>query len=59
VAGFQLSTEERVLHYTGFFVGGTLLVGAAIVRAHATRTWLASGQAAQQADAADGPSAGR
>lgn len=34
---------EAVLHYTGFFVGAALLVGAALVRAHAAKTWRASG----------------
>lgn len=36
---------SRALHYTGFFVGAVLLVGAALVRAHAAATWIASGQA--------------
>jgi hypothetical protein len=30
---------ERSLHYTGFFVGAALLVGALRVRAHARATW--------------------
>lgn len=47
---------QRVLHYTGFFVGGALLVGAFFVRSHAAATWIASGQAAQQQHAADGTS---
>jgi len=38
---------ESAIHYTGFFVGGALLVGAFIARSHAKATWLASGQAAQ------------
>ena len=45
---------QRVLHYTGFFVGGALLVGARFVRSHAAATWIASGDAAQQQHAADG-----
>ena len=45
---------QRVLHYTGFFVGGTLLVGAFFVRSDAAAIWVASGQAAQQQQAADG-----
>ena len=46
--------DHRVLHYTGFFVGGTLLVGALFVRSHAATTWLESGQAARQQLAPDG-----
>ncbi len=38
-------TGQRAMHYTGFFVGGALLVGAFIARAHAKATWLASRQA--------------
>jgi hypothetical protein len=45
---------QRVLHYTGFFVGGVLLVGAFLVRSHAAATWREFGQAAAQAHAADG-----
>ena len=33
-------SEEKALHYTGFFVGGTLLVGAFLVRSHAKAIWL-------------------
>lgn len=33
---------SRALHYTGFFVGAVLLVGAALVRAHAAATWRAT-----------------
>ena len=33
---------EAALHYTGFFVGLTLLVGAVLARSHATATWLES-----------------
>ena len=44
---------QAVLHYTGFFVGGTLLVGAFFVRSHAAATWAASGQAAPQRQAAN------
>jgi len=39
---------RRAMHYTGFFVGGTLLVGAFVARSHARATWLESGQADQQ-----------
>jgi hypothetical protein len=35
---------RRALHYTGFFVGAALLVGALLARAHARATWLASRQ---------------
>ena len=31
--------RERALHYTGFFVGASLLVGAFLVRSHARATW--------------------
>ena len=34
---------ERAMHYTGFFVGGALLVGAFTARSHARATWLESG----------------
>jgi len=44
---------QPVLHYAGFFVGGTLLIGALLVRSHAAATWLASRHAAQETDAAD------
>jgi hypothetical protein len=36
------------MHYTGFFVGVALLVGAFVARSHARATWFESGQAAQQ-----------
>ena len=36
--------DEDALHYTGFFVGATLLAGAFAVRSHARATWLASAQ---------------
>jgi hypothetical protein len=36
-----------VVHYTGFLVGGTLLIGAYFVRSHAAATWLASRQATE------------
>lgn len=45
---------ESSMHYTGFFVGVALLIGAFTARAHARATWLESGQAEQQGDAADG-----
>jgi len=38
----------KSMHYTGFFVGGALLVGAFGARSHARATWLESGRAAQQ-----------
>ena len=44
---------ERAMHYTGFFVGSALLVGALAARSHARATWLESRQAVQQSDAAD------
>lgn len=44
---------ERAMHYTGFFVGGALLVGASIARSHARATWLESGLAARQGLTAD------
>ncbi|MGH7426809.1 MAG: DUF7010 family protein [Gemmatimonadales bacterium] len=44
--------REDAMHYTGFLVGGTLLVGAVIARAHASATWRASGH--QDAKASDG-----
>lgn len=31
---------EKSIHYTGFFVGATLLVGAFLARSHARATWL-------------------
>jgi len=34
---------EQALHYTGFFVGAALLVGALVARAHARATWRAAG----------------
>ena len=36
---------EQAIHYTGFFVGAILLVGAFVARSHAKATWLASQQA--------------
>ena len=45
---------ERAMHYTGFFVGGALFLGAFAARSHARATWLESGQAAQQSDETDG-----
>lgn len=44
---------EKAIHYTGFFVGATLLVGAFTARSHARSTWLES-RAAQQPAAAGG-----
>ncbi len=44
---------EKAMHYTGFFVGGALLVGAFAARSHARATWLESGQVAQQSNSAD------
>lgn len=45
---------NRALHYTGFFVGGALLIGAFAVRSHAKAVWIASGLAAGQQHSADG-----
>jgi hypothetical protein len=36
---------KAAIHYTGFFVGAALLVGAFLARAHAKATWLASQRA--------------
>jgi len=47
---------EDALHYTGFFVGATLLIGAFVARSHARATWYDSHAAAQVDDAADGAS---
>lgn len=33
---------EKALHYTGFFVGATLFVGALFARSHARKVWSAS-----------------
>jgi hypothetical protein len=43
---------EGALHYTGFFVGAALLVGALCARAHARATWRESGLASRQVAAA-------
>lgn len=40
--GLAMAFREDALHYTGFFVGATLLVGAFAVRAHARATWRES-----------------
>ena len=37
-------TGRDSLHFTGFFVGAALLVGAFAARSHAKMTWLASGR---------------
>jgi hypothetical protein len=37
--------REKALHYTGFFVGTSLLIGALLVRSHARATWERSGRA--------------
>lgn len=42
---------EKSIHYTGFFVGATLLIGAFLARSHARATWLASQHATKQDDA--------
>ena len=47
---------QKALHYTGFFVGGALSVGALAARSHARTTWIESGQGAYQGDAVDGAS---
>ncbi len=44
--------RERALHYTGFFVGPALLVGALAVRSHARATWLESEEGDQEGDPA-------
>lgn len=36
--------RDKALHYTGFFVGACLLVGAFKARSHARATWLESRQ---------------
>jgi hypothetical protein len=41
-----LFVGEAAMHYTGFFVGVVLLVGALLTRAYAKATWLASGLSA-------------
>lgn len=38
--------REEALHFTRFFVGPALLVGAGAARAHARATWRAAGGAA-------------
>lgn len=45
---------EKAIHYTGFFVGAILLVGAFLARSHARSTWLESQRTAQQGDPAAG-----
>jgi hypothetical protein len=45
-----IAVGARALHLTGFFVGGTLLVGAFLVRSHAAATWKASGLALHRAE---------
>lgn len=39
--------HEKALHYTGFFVGAALFIGALAARAHARSTWLKSGLTAE------------
>lgn len=46
---------EKAIHYTGFFVGATLLVGAFLARSHARATWQESQRETQHDDAADAP----
>ncbi len=41
---------NKAMHYTGFFVGLTLLVGAFLARSHAAATWVESQRPAQQSD---------
>jgi hypothetical protein len=43
---------HKAMHYTGFFVGAALLVGALVARSHARGTWQRVGQTAQQSLAA-------
>jgi hypothetical protein len=54
--GLAVLFGEKAMHYTGFFVGPALLIGAFLARSHARATWLESGQAAQHSDAAHGAS---
>lgn len=49
----------KSLHYTGFFVGGALLIGAGVARSHARATWLASGHAHRSSGAASEAPLGR
>jgi uncharacterized protein DUF7010 len=42
--GLAVLFGARAMHYTGFFVGGALLVGALAARSHARTTWLESGR---------------
>jgi hypothetical protein len=37
--------HEQALHYTGFFVGPVLMVGALLARSHAAATWRTYAQA--------------
>jgi hypothetical protein len=41
--------EQRAMHYTGFFVGTALLIGASLARAHAGAVWASSGRGAPSA----------
>lgn len=49
-----LIVRERALHFTGFFVGAALLVGALCARAHAKSTWIQAGRPGR-AEPADTP----
>ncbi len=44
---------NKAMHYTGFFVGLTLLVGAFFARSHAAATWLESQRPAQHGDGSE------
>jgi len=54
-----LVTGQRSLHFTGFFVGAALLVGAFAANAHAKATWLDGQGAADPVDGSMGPPPGR
>jgi hypothetical protein len=43
----------KAMHYTGFFVGAALLVGALVARTHARAAWLKAGQTVQRSLSAD------
>ncbi|MGH7554558.1 MAG: DUF7010 family protein [Longimicrobiales bacterium] len=45
--------RERALHYTGFFVGPVMLLGAFIARSHAAATWRAYQRARSESTSPD------
>lgn len=49
LAGFF---REEAMHFTGFFVGSVLLVGAFVARAHARATWREAQRGGRQVDPA-------